>query len=112
MKKTIIFCASILMVLMSIVANANEEKERMYLIQLLNQLNAMKPLIIAASKEQPRMNRTKFHYMSYSDIHGKKQDGLADDINQIEQKIRVKLYQIPAEPRDVPAINDDYLLKQ
>lgn len=108
MKKLVIVIM-LFTALFGTIANANDQKERMYLRQLLNQLNAMKPLIIAASKEQPKTNRIAFHYMSYRDSHGKIHNGLIDDINRIEQEIRAKLYHLPPEPHSIPSIKGDYI---
>lgn len=111
MKITFIVCTTILMTLMSMTVNASEEKERLYLLQLLNQLNAIKPLIVSASKEQPKMNRIQFTYMPYHDIHGKTHNGLIDDINSVEQKIRSRLSKLSVEPHLIPAVKDDYISK-
>jgi RAQPRD family integrative conjugative element protein len=99
----------IVLLFISVAANADEEKERMYLLQILNQLNAMKPLIMAAEHEQPKKIRIPFHYNAYKDRKGKIQEGLIDKINHIEQDIRIKLYSQSSEPRIVASEKGDYL---
>lgn len=93
-------------------AFANEEKERAYLFQLLNQLEAMKPLVISVSKEQSKTTRRPFNYMGYCDSHGKFHNGLINSINQIEQEIHTELYHLTVEPHKLPAIKDDYLVHE
>lgn len=89
-------------------AFAGEENERIYLIQILNQLHAIKPLIVAAAKEQPKTNRIKFHYTRYRDMNGI-HNGLLDDINAIEMGIKEKLHQLPHSPHFVESIKGDYI---
>ena len=50
---------------------ANDTHERMYLIQMLNQMDALKPLILAANNEQDKNARVKFHYRAFQDSTGK-----------------------------------------
>lgn len=89
-----------------------EEKERIYLTQILNQLDAIKPLILAAQKEQPATNRIKFHYVGYRDYQGKQHSGLLEDINAIYSGIREKLDHAPVEGRIFVPIHGDYLNQQ
>lgn len=88
---------------------ASETNERMYLTQILNQLAAMKPLIVSAAREQPKSNRIQFHYTAYKDANGKVHNGLLEDINEIEKGIHEKLHRTPKEPRVVAAIKGDYI---
>ncbi len=96
--------------LFSINAYASERQERIYLTQIINQLNAIKPLVIAASLQQPKTNRVQFHYSHYLDAHHKKHNGLAEDLSQIEISIQNKLNHIPIEPSVLPPIKGDYIL--
>ncbi len=91
-------------------AQASERQERIYLIQIINQLNAIKPLVIAASLQQPKTNRIQFHYSHYLDKNHKRHNGLAEDLNQIEMSIQNKLNGIPTEPSVLPLIKGDYII--
>jgi RAQPRD family integrative conjugative element protein len=93
----------------SLNAIAGEAEERIYLTQIINQLHAIKPLIVAASKEQPKKNRIQFHYTSYRDLNGKQHNGLLDDINEIENGIKEKLEKIPSAPHTFQPIKGDYI---
>lgn len=93
----------------SLDAEAGEREERIYLIQILNQLHAIKPLVIAASLQQLKTNRIQFHYMAYKDANKKPHNGLLDDLNQIETGIQNKLNHVPIEPSRLSPIRGDYI---
>ena|SRR5579872_2054449 len=88
---------------------ANESTEKMYLTQILNQIDAMQPLIIAAEKVQPANTRIKFHYFRYRDNHGNLHNGLLEDVQAIKSGITQKLNDTRVEPRVVMPIKGDYL---
>ena len=88
---------------------ASDAQEKIYLTQILNQLNAMKPLILAAQKAQPENTRIPFHYTQYRDNQGQKHQGLLEDIQAIKAGIQQKLHDFNAEPRIFAPIKGDYL---
>ncbi len=85
------------------------EKEKMYLVQMINQLDALRPLIIAAQNEQPKNNRIQFHYTDYRDSSGKLHNGLLEDVTAIKQGLEEKLNQTSTEPHQFRAIKGDYI---
>lgn len=99
---------AIIILFTPIVANATKTLERSYLLQIINQLEAIKPLILAAKKEQLPNLRLQFHYTAYYD-DGKKHNGLLEDINEIEQGIKEKLSQSSMEPHRFIPIKGDYI---
>ncbi len=92
-------------------AFASPEQERSYLVQLLNQLNAMTPLILAAEREQPKNLRIQFHYTAWHDAKGQLHNGLLEDVQAIKAGIRQKLDHTTVEPRALNVIRGDYLDK-
>jgi RAQPRD family integrative conjugative element protein len=90
-------------------SHAGETQERVYLTQIVNQLNAIKPLIVAAQNEQPQGNRVKFHYSHYINADGRIQNGLLDDINAIEAGVREKLDKMPESPHEIKPIAGDFI---
>jgi RAQPRD family integrative conjugative element protein len=90
-------------------ALANEEKEKMYLIQMINQLDALKPLVIAASNEQQENSRQKFNYTAFVNSSGKSQNGLLEDINELKKGIQARLNKTETEPHRFEAIKGDYI---
>ncbi len=105
-KKVILFIA-----LMSSICTifATTAQENSYLIQLFNQLTAMKALVLAAEKAQPRNQRVTFHYTAWNDNEGHRHNGLLEDINAIQSGIAEKLNGIASEPRTIQPLNGDYL---
>ncbi len=105
----VIVIIAMLMSLFSLQAMANETREKIYLTQIINQLEAIKPLVVSANQEQERGARIKFRYTSYRDANGVSHNGLLEDINAIEKGIQKKLNHAISEPRHFQAINGDYL---
>jgi RAQPRD family integrative conjugative element protein len=101
--------SAILLMLISNMALASETMEKVYLQQVLNQLNEMQSLIEAASREQPQNVRIQFHYARYTDARGRWHNGLLEDVRAIKQGIEEKLNQPMMEPRTVMPIKGDYI---
>lgn len=89
---------------------AKELNESIYLKQILNQLEAIKPLVLAASKEQPKNMRVQFHYIHYQDMSGNHHNGLLEDIEEIEKGVQARLSQPTTEPHRFAPIKGDYLV--
>lgn len=109
MKIKSIVLSSIVLLGVCTNALASEETERVYLIQIVNQLHAAKSLIVAADREQPKHLRMQFHYSHFQDANGQHHNGLMDDINLIESGIREKLEHTPSAPHLIKPISGDYI---
>lgn len=109
MKKIISAGLFVGLALIATTGFANENQERIYLVQILNQLNSIQPFIVAAAKEQPKNARIQFHYTRYSDQEGHLHNGLLEDIQAIQAGIKQKLNLPTIEPRIVTPITGDYL---
>lgn len=109
MKQKIIILCLLFTCFLSIRTFASEYLEDVYLVQIINQLESLKPLIIAAKNEQPNNLRIKFHYTSYRDASNKLHNGILEDINEIEKGIKEKLNQTSNEPRRFMPIKGDYV---
>jgi len=88
---------------------ADTEQENVYLTQILNALNAIQPLIIAAEKQQPQNTRIEFHYTKYQDSQGQWHNGLLEDVKAIQTGIKEQLNSVSVEPRTVMPLKGDYL---
>lgn len=88
---------------------ADTEPENIYLIQILNALHAIQPLILAAEKQQPLNTRISFHYTKFQDVQGQWHDGLLEDIQSIESGIKEQLSSVSVEPRTITPLKGDYL---
>lgn len=109
MKNKITYLVAIFICLLSFQAFASDSHEKIYLVQMINQLESLKPLIIAAAKEQPKNLRIQFHYTAYRDVTNKPHNGLLEDINEIEKGIQEKLNQTVSEPHRFAEIKGDYV---
>ncbi len=89
-------------------AMASPEQERVYLLQLIHQIDAMKPTLLAAQQEQSKTARIQFHYMSYHDAQGQQHNGVWEDLQAIRAGIEEKIKNNPIEPRTPEVINGDY----
>ena len=85
------------------------DAEKAYLVQIINQLDAMQPLILAAQNAQLANKRVQFHYARYQDIQGQPQNGLLEDVRSIKTGITQYLNEPAIEPRSVQPLQGDYL---
>lgn len=97
MLKKLLLLLSSLMLLFSDLSFANTSLEDSYLLQIINQLEAIQPLILAAEKAQPKNQRVQFHYSE-----------VLTDIEKIKTGIQEKLHHAVIEPRTVSPIKGDY----
>ena len=70
---------------------ASPEQERVYLLQLIHQIDAMKPTLLAAQQEQSKTARVQFHYTSYQDAQGQQHNGVWEDLQEIRAGIEEKI---------------------
>lgn len=109
MNNKFISVVIIFTMLISSTVYANEEHEKSYLKQILNQLDAMQITILAAKKEQITNTRLKFHYTRFQDAKGVWHNGLLEDIKAIKSGIEERLKQSSSEPIGINPIKGDYL---
>lgn len=109
MRKAILLGFMLTLAFTSLNTFASTEQEKIYLVQILNQLDAIQPLILTAQKEQPKNTRVQFHYTKYRDSQGQLRNGLLEDVQAIRNGIEQNLKDIPIEPRTVTPIKGDYL---
>lgn len=83
--------------------------EKTYLVQIINQLNALQPLVLSAERAQISNKRIQFHYSQYQDSQGKWHHGLLEDIHSIKTGVLEYLSQPAIEPRVVEPLKNDYL---
>lgn len=90
-------------------ALASPEQERVYLLQVLHQMDAMQSTLRAAEREQSPADRIQFHYTAYRDLNGQKHNGILEDLKLIRAGIDEKLSGNDAQPRMIEPIEADYL---
>lgn len=112
MKQKMIIIVSLFIYCFSISIFARESQEKIYLVQMINQLEALKSLVIAAAKEQPANLRIQFHYIAYRDASNQLNNGLFEDIDEIEKGVKAKLNHLSFEPHRFELIKGDYVNNQ
>ena len=83
--------------------------EKTYLVQIINQLDAMQPFIVSAEQAQLPNKRIQFHYSRYQDNQGQWHAGLLEDIHSIKAGVLEYLHQPTIEPRVVVPLKNDYV---
>jgi RAQPRD family integrative conjugative element protein len=109
MDKIFVIALGLVVAFTSSVCLADEVKERMYLIQIINQLDAIQPLILAAQHEQPPNTRIHFHYTKFNNNQGQICNGLLEDIQNIKSGVNEELNSVAIEPRAIKPLNGDYI---
>src|ERR1700678_3828017 len=107
--KSSVWIINLLIVLSLQVAMASPEQERVYVLQLLHQIDALELTVLAAQKEQSPNVRIQFHYTAYRDQAGKLHNGVLEDLQLIHEGIAEHLSERSGEPRGVVPIQGDYL---
>jgi RAQPRD family integrative conjugative element protein len=105
----IIFVLVCMMIAMaSVPAQASVDKERIYLLQMINQLNALQPLLLAAAAEEDKFQRVRFHYTSFKDSNGRSHNGVLEDIIELKANLHGRLVILAKQPNHFKPIIGDY----
>lgn len=100
------------LILLTASALASPEQERVYLLQLLHQIDAMQPTILEAEKTQNKTARIQFHYHAFQDASGQRHNGVWEDLQQIRFGIQAQLNSTAVEPRLLPPLDEDELAEK
>jgi RAQPRD family integrative conjugative element protein len=106
MKKMI---ASILLSLLPCMIVADDAQMNETLVKMVNQLEAMKPLITQAAQQQTDNPRYKIHFDSWVDAHGILHQGLRDDIEAIQSALIQAINREHQDPRAYQPISGDFV---
>ena len=107
--KISVWIINLLIVLSMQAVMASPEQERVYVLQLLHQIDDLELTVLAAQKEQSPNARIQFHYTAYRDQEGKLHNGVLEDLRFIRAGIEEQLSGPGVEPRIVMPIQGDYL---
>ena len=98
-------------VALSVPVYASDSQMKTNLVKIVNQLEAIKPLINQAKQEQSANPRTKVHFDSWVDSSGQVHSGLRQDIEDIQQALINVINQKNVGPRIYKPIRNDFLGK-
>lgn len=79
------------------------------LVKMINQLEAMKPLIRQAKQEQPANPRYRIHFDRWQDLHGQWHNGLRQDIESIQHALIAAVNRPAIAPRTYTPIKGDFV---
>lgn len=79
------------------------------LVRLVNQLDALLPLIEEAEREQPQNERFTFHFSSFEGSDGHPHNGLREDIMSMKEALIVQINQPAIDPETVAPLNNDFI---
>lgn len=88
---------------------ANDEQMRETIVQIINQIQAIKPLINKAEHEQSSNPRIKIHFDKFSDEKGQIHNGLRQDLNDVQNALIQSINRETVEPRRFKPLEDDFV---
>lgn len=93
----------------SLASQAGEVEMKEALIEIIQLLEYVKPVVEQAQKEQPKDARVKVQFESYTDSDGNQHAGLKDDLNAIQQSLEAIVNQQGLEERTLSPIKSDFV---
>jgi len=111
MKKRILFCVLFLSLITAWLPTgfANEAQMNQSIVLLINQIDAMMPVLDQAKAQQPKGARIQFHFDSFVGADGKEQPGLRQDLLTIRRALVAQLNQPKVQPATVKPIAGDFV---
>ena len=106
--KKILALVSIGLLCISPLCLATEEEMKNTLVQIIQQLEAIKPLINQAEKEQPSDTRVKVQFNAYTDSEGRQHPGLNQDIDSMQQSLIAIVNQQGLDELSIESLNNDF----
>lgn len=95
--------------LMSVGAYADQSQMNQTLVQVVQQLQQLKPLIAEAQAEEPADLQSSIHLTAFTNPNGQTQSGVMEDLNALQAGIKqiINLQQI--DPKAYAPISGDYV---
>lgn len=90
-------------------AQASTDQMNQTMVRMINQIDALFPLIEQAAKEQDKAARVQFHFNSWVDANGVKHDGLKDNLLEIRAALVNQINQSNLTPKQIAPMNGDYV---
>jgi len=105
MKKTIL----IIMSLISLSISANESEMNKVLVQIINQINAIMPLIDEAKRVQPQNMRVKFNLEKFKNGRGEELNGVREDLLAIKKGVIEYINKPDLSPKTIKSLEFDFI---
>ena len=98
-----------LLCLASLSAKANEIEMNKTLVQIINQINAIMPLIDEAKSVQPKGTRVKFNLEKYKNSKGVYVNGIREDLLAIKQGVIEYINKPDITPKTIDSLEFDFV---
>lgn len=79
------------------------------LVRLINQIDAMMPLVQQAKKQQPKNERFQFHFDAFEGSDGEMHNGLKEDLLSIRQALISQINTPSVDPYHIKPLNNDFV---
>lgn len=108
-KKTLFCTLFVLISFIGVTAQANTMEMNQTMVRMINQIDAIFPLINQASHQQSKEARVQFHFYSWTDSKGVKHDGLNESLLKIRRALVQQINHSSLTPKEVKPINGDFI---
>ena len=88
---------------------ASTDQMNQTMVRMINQIDALFPLIEQASKEQDNIARVQFHFNHWVDANGVKHDGLKENLLEIRVALINQINQSNLTPKQIVPMSGDYV---
>ena len=105
MRKTMLIILS----LISLSVSANETEMNKVLVQIINQINAIMPLIEEAKNVQPENTRIKFNLEKFKNNKGEDSNGIREDLLEIKNGIVEYINKPDLAPKTIKSLEFDFV---
>ena len=109
MKKISITILVVLCTLLNTAVYADTTEMNNNLVRLVNQIDAMMPIIDAAKAEQDPNARVQFHFETWTDSKGQVHLGLREDLFMIRQALINQINGTNLTPTKVVPLENDFI---
>ena len=79
------------------------------LVRMINQIDALFPLIDQAASEEDRTARVQFHFDGWTDANGVKHAGLKENLFEMRTALVNQINQSHLTPKKIAPMRDDYV---
>lgn len=107
MKKKLLL--TLFLSILSINTYADESNFNQTIVRIINQINAINPLIEEARAQQSKNPRIEFHLDSFVGSDNQTHNGLSQDLAAIKQSLIAYLNKPSIEPRKITPLALDYV---
>jgi len=90
-------------------AQADQAQMNEILVRLINQVDAMMPLVQQAQKQQPKNERFQFHFEAFEGSDGEMHNGLKEDLLSIREALIKQINTPSVDPYHIKPLNNDFV---